>query len=370
MTCDASGALLRPLPVFALPSIRDDAPFCDAGGPAGTRSREGDIRKPMKKKLEYVWPVIGLLAVVFSFWLLYKELKDISASEVWNSVTGIGTDRWALCVLATFVAYAALAWYDRIALLHLGRKISWIVVSLVSFTTYALSHNIGASVLSGAMVRFRAYGSMGLSLAEVGMLVALCSFTFALGTVLIGGVVLVFEPEILLRFIEVPEWAARTAGGGLLALVALYVLGSWREFRPLRIGKFAVYYPRLPITVRQLFAAPLELLGAAAIIYFALPEAGNPGYFVVLGVFVVSFSLALISHAPGGLGVLEFAFLNAMASEHLSQADILAALLVFRLLYLVLPLAFAIIVVILFERSRLARTLHGDTGANGADKAV
>lgn len=324
----------------------------------------------MKKKLEYVWPVIGLLAVVFSFWLLYKELKDISASEVWNSVTGIGTDRWVLCVLATFVAYAALAWYDRIALLHLGRKISWIVVSLVSFTTYALSHNIGASVLSGAMVRFRAYGSMGLSLAEVGMLVALCSFTFALGTVLIGGVVLVFEPEILLRFIEVPEWAARTAGGGLLALVALYVLGSWREFRPLRIGKFAVYYPRLPITVRQLFAAPLELLGAAAIIYFALPEAGNPGYFVVLGVFVVSFSLALISHAPGGLGVLEFAFLNAMASEHLSQADILAALLVFRLLYLVLPLAFAIIVVILFERSRLARTLHGDTGANGADKAV
>ncbi|MFD2250718.1 hypothetical protein FHS82_001530 [Pseudochelatococcus lubricantis] len=324
----------------------------------------------MKKKLEYVWPVIGLIAVVFSFWLLFKELKDISASEVWDSVANISAHRWMLCVLATLVAYGALAWYDRIALLHLGRKISWVVVSLVSFTTYALSHNIGASVLSGAMVRFRAYGSMGLSLAEVGVLVALCSFTFALGTVLLGGLVLVGEPEIVLRFIDAPVWLARLVGFGLLALVALYVLGSWREFKPLKIGKFAVYYPRLRITVRQLMAAPLELIGAAAIIHFALPDAGNPGYFVVLGVFLASFSLALISHAPGGLGVLEFVFLNAMANEQLSQSDILAALLVFRLLYLILPLAFAIIVVILFERSRLSRTLHGDADADKVDRAA
>ncbi|MBB3810777.1 lysylphosphatidylglycerol synthase transmembrane domain-containing protein [Pseudochelatococcus contaminans] len=311
----------------------------------------------MKKKLEYVWPVIGLAAVVFSFWLLYKELKGISADDVWVSLTNISSVQWLLCVLATFVAYAALAWYDRIALLHLGRKISWTAVSLISFTTYALSHNIGASVLSGAMVRFRAYGTLGLSIGEIGVLVALCSFTFGLGTVLLGGLVLVGEPEVMLRMIDAPIWLIRLTGFGLLGLVVLYVLGSWREFKPLVIGKFAVYYPRLPVTFRQIFAAPLELIGAAGIIYFALPEAGNPGYFVVLGVFLASFSLALVSHAPGGLGVLEFVFLNAMASDTLSQSDVLAALLVFRLLYLIIPLGFAIIVVVLFERSRLSATL-------------
>lgn len=321
----------------------------------------------MKKKLEYVWPVIGLAAVVFSFWLLYKELRGISADEVWHSVTSISPTQWLLCALATVIAYAALAWYDRIALLHLGRKVSWVAVSLISFTTYALSHNIGASVLSGAMVRFRAYGSMGLSLGEIGVLVALCSFTFALGTVLLGGLVLIGEPEVMLRLIDAPIWLVQLTGTGLLALVALYVLGSWREFAPVKIGKFSIYYPRLRITVRQLFAAPLELIGAAGIIYFALPEAGNPGYFVVLGVFLASFSLALVSHAPGGLGVLEFVFLNAMAGEHLSQSDILAALLVFRLLYLVVPLAFAIVVVILFERSRLSHALSGQAAANRQD---
>lgn len=340
----------------------------DAGTSKGERPPFHEAERPsvMKKKLEYVWPVVGLLAVVFSFWLLYKELKGISASDLIDSLSAITLKHWGLAALSTIVAYAALAWYDRIALLHLGKKMSWLVVSLVSFTTYALSHNIGASVLSGAMVRLRAYGTMGLSLAEVGVLVALCSFTFGLGTVLLGGVVLVIHPEIVQRFIEdAPTLPARLAGAGMLLLVALYVLGSWREFKPLTIGSFHVYYPRINITARQLVAAPLELIGAAGIIYFALPEAGNPGFFIVLGVFLASFSAALISHAPGGLGVLEFVFLKAMPG--VPQADVLAALLVFRLLYLLIPLAFSTVVVILFERSRLSRTLQDRLAAKGAD---
>src|SRR5947209_2373061 len=126
----------------------------------------------MKKNLEYVWPIIGLAAVAFSFWLLYRELRSISASDVMDAIRSIGPLHWLGAIAATITAYAALAWYDRIALLHLSRKLPWRVISLVSFTTYALSHNIGVSVLSGAVVRLRAYGSMGLSIAEVGVLVA------------------------------------------------------------------------------------------------------------------------------------------------------------------------------------------------------
>lgn len=58
-------------------------------------------------------------------------------------------------------------------------------------------------------------------------------------------------------------------------------------------------YPRLPVVVRQLIAAPLELIAAAGIIYFVLPETGNPGFLVVLGAFMLSFSAGLLSN-PGG----------------------------------------------------------------------
>src|SRR3546814_11080804 len=57
-------------------------------------------------------------------------------------------------------------------------------ITICSFTTYALSHNVGASVISGGVVRYRAYSSKGLSGREIGALVAICSFTFVLGTLL------------------------------------------------------------------------------------------------------------------------------------------------------------------------------------------
>ena len=97
-------------------------------------------------------------------------------------------------------------------------------------------------------------------------------------------------------------------------------------------------------------APPLELVGASGIIYFALPAAANPGFAVVLGVFVASFSIALMSHAPGGLGVLEFTFVEAMPDA--PQPNVVAALLVFRLLYLIMPLMFALVVVLNYERKR------------------
>ena len=305
--------------------------------------------------MDYLWPLIGLAAVVFSGWLLYKELKGLSAAEVLAALGAISWHSWLLAIGSTLVAYAALAWYDRIALLHLGHKLGWGFISLVSFTTYALSHNIGASVFSGAMVRYRAYSTKGLVAAEIAVLVALCSFTFALGTILLGGLILVGEPDLVQRLFDFPAWAARLIGFGMLAFCALYVLGSWLHFRPWRIGSFELVYPRLPIVARQLVAAPIELIGAAGIIYFALPEAGNPGFFVVLGVFLASFSAALLSHAPGGLGVLEYVFLKSMPD--MPAASVVAALLVFRLLYLLVPLVFAIIVVILFERAQLAAVL-------------
>ena len=178
----------------------------------------------MKKLSEFIWPLIGLAAVIVSGYFLYQELKTTSLSAIWAAILAIPPHRILLAALSTLVAYAALAWYDRIALLHLGvRHISLLFVSLCSFTTYALSHNIGASVFSGALVRYRAYTAKGLTAAQVAVLVALCSFTFFLGTVLLGGFTLVVDPTLLARlegklpgFLTDPK-TALVVGIGMLA---------------------------------------------------------------------------------------------------------------------------------------------------------
>lgn len=302
---------------------------------------------------DWIWPVIGIGAVFFSIWLLIDELSGISLNELGAGLAAISWRRWLFATLAAIAAYIALAGYDRIALRHIGKHVEWFFVAACSFSTYALAHNIGGSVISGAVIRYRAYSTKGLSPQDVGVLVALCSLTFALATILLGGLLLVIQPSVVERIRpDLPEWTGLALGVGLLLLIAIYVFGSWLQFKPFRIARFQFEYPRLPIVLRQLTIGPFEILAAATIIYVALPEAGNPGFLTVAAVFLASFTVAQLSHAPGGLGVLEVVFIKGM--PEMDEVQVLAALLVFRLLYLLIPLFISIIVVIVFERSQLA----------------
>jgi len=334
------------------------------------------------KKTAWLVSVGAVLA--WSVWLLYSKLLAevstdpaakalIDAGGLWTDITVIVQSiagslvqvplkSYLFAGISALMAYFALAWYDRIALIYLQREkgISWPYIATCSFVTYALGHNLGASVFSGGLVRLRAYTAKGLTAAEVAILVALCSFTFAYGTLMLTGFVFVVEPEIVQPLAEVipvlalPPALVRTIGAGLLLLCALYVIGSWLHFKPLHFRSLHIVYPRLPIVSRQLVAAPLEIIAAAGIIHFALPEAGHPGFLVVLGAFLLSFSAGLLSQTPGGIGVMEAVFLALVST--ISPSDVVAALLIWRLMYLIIPLAISLPIVIAFERSQLGKS--------------
>jgi hypothetical protein len=330
-----------------------------------------------------IWLIGVGLVLVWSLWLLYSKLRGevagdpvarellasggfwfslkVIAQSIGQSIAAVPPSGYALAAFSALMAYVALAWYDRIALIHLGREkeISWPFIASCSFVTYALGHNLGASVLSGGLVRLRAYGACGLNAAEVAILVALCSFTFAYGTIMLTGLVFVVHPEIvqplaaMLPRLDLPPSLVQAIGAAMLGLCALYVLGSWRHFKPLHFRSVHILYPRLPVVARQLLIAPLELVAAAGIIYAVLPDAGNPGLMTVLGAFLLSFSAGLLSQTPGGIGVMEAVFLAVMPT--VAPSDVIAALLVWRLMYLLVPLAISLPLIVAFERRQLRR---------------
>nr|WP_210302699.1 YbhN family protein [Bartonella callosciuri] len=288
--------------------------------------------------------------MLISIRILYIKLSAISFGDVLERLSNLSVQHWLLACSCSFLAYAALAGYDRIALQHLGHKISWVFIAICSFTTYALSHNIGASVFSGAVVRYRAYKMKGLNGTEIAILVGFCSFTFVIGTTLLFGIVLILKPEIItLIHDELPEWLGITVGIVLLGCIALYTFGSWLQLKPLRLSKkIQLSYPRLKIVIQQLLISPLELLGAAGIIYAVLPHNTDIHFIFVLGVFLASFTITLLSNAPaGGIGVLEALFITGM--PNVNPTDVIAALIVFRMLYLIIPLIISLFVVAIFE---------------------
>ncbi|MDY0742967.1 YbhN family protein [Paucibacter sp. R3-3] len=329
------------------------------------------------------WPVISLAFIAVSLWMLQVKLEaEVSSDPVvraalaegafWDDMRVVSDaiiarlmqipwEGYLFSGLATLVAYAALAWYDRISLMHLGRlkDVSWPYVCLSSFVAYALGHNVGASVLSGGAVRLRAYSAKGLAKTEVASLVAMGSFTFGYGVALLLGVVLLFAPELVaplartVPLLATLEPGIRVIGGGLLCICLLYILGSLLRLKPLRIGRIEISYPSPGVVARQTIAGPIELLAAAAIVFFALPHSGNPGFPVVLGAFLISFTVGLVAQVPGGVGVMEAVFLALMPD--IGATSVMAALLVWRLLYLLIPLAMSGPIILAFEYNQLRR---------------
>ena len=115
-----------------------------------------------------------------------------------------------------------------------------------------------------------------------------------------------------------------------VSIMAARLRLRWRigstGFRPRRISKWSCGSPTLPVLPTRAMTWPRFTLAPRS---------------------------TRISHAPGGLGVLELVFLTGL--PEIDPAAVLAALLVFRLFYLLIPLAFSVVVILLFERSQLMR---------------
>lgn len=311
-----------------------------------------DITRGGAKWKKLIWPAIGLSAIAVSFWFLAHELRDMSWDDLWAGFAAIPRMNWGLIVLCTLCCYINLALYDVIALQHLKKKVGFAFVTGCALTTYSLAHTIGASAFTGAVIRYRAYTTKGLSGPEVGVLVTFCSLTFSLAVMIVLGIAFLVMPDLadrLPQFLS-PALVHWLAVATLLIVVA-YLISSALGLPDLRIRNFRISYPRLPIALKQVTIAPVEILFAAGILYFALPAEGNPGYMVVMGVFVVSFTLALLSHAPGGLGVFELAVITGL--PEFEPEIVLAALLVFRMFYLIFPLILGLVLVALFEHGQL-----------------
>jgi uncharacterized membrane protein YbhN (UPF0104 family) len=74
--------------------------------------------------------------------------------------------------------------------------------------------------------------------------------------------------------------------------------------------------------------------------YMLVPDDPHVGFVTVAVIFVAATLLGFASHAPGGLGVFDAAMLVAL--WQFDKGDLLAGLLLFRLLYYIVPFVLAL----------------------------
>ena len=111
--------------------------------------------------------------------------------------------------------------------------------------------------------------------------------------------------------------------------------------------------PGLGITLGQMFLGAAEVCAAAAVLFVLLPGGHGIDYPSFLAVYVFACLVGIASHAPGGLGVFEATMLVALS--RLPFEPVLGALLIFRIIYYILPFILALVLLALNEMIRRIR---------------
>ncbi len=307
----------------------------------------------MLHSLKKLAPLVIIAIFMGAIYLLSKELKHYNIHEIRSAVTHIPVWRLGAAVGLTVFNYLVLIGYDYLAIRAIHHPLPLSRISLASFTGFATSYNFGA-ILGGTSVRYRLYSAWGLSAVEILQLIIMLGTTYWVGVFALAGVVFIVQPFPVPESLHLPFQNVQPLGYILLATAAIYASITVICKSPLVVKGVKIPLPKLGMTLLQLAVSAIDLALIAVIVYILLAPDLSIGYVEFLGIFLMATVAVVLSHVPGGIGVFELVILTLVASK--SSAVILAGLLVFRVIYYLLPLFGAIILLGLHELS-LRRSL-------------
>ena len=319
------------------------------------QSESADVVHPWRDRVAAVAPfVVGIALFAAGLAALFHLLSMINIHHVVRDAKSTNPLAIAGALLATAAGYASLIGYDWSALRHIGRKVPFPVVAMGGFLGYSLGNTIGISVLSGGAVRYRIYSAFGLNALEVAAISTFVSLAFGLGISVIGLAGLVIRPTSLTEFSSLSaEHVRLIALATLVGTVALIGAASVSG-RALKLWKFELRAPAPGILMGQLAFTALDTCMAATALYILLPT-GAPDFVTFLVIFATGLMVGVLSHVPGGIGVFESVVIAGLPpTVSIEQAAV--ALLLFRIIYYLVPFVLAMVFISVNE-ARLARGL-------------
>lgn len=293
------------------------------------------------------WRRLGIAAsvmiIAFAVTTLVHTLKGIDTGVILTALTEIPRGNIGLAALCVFFAFCTLTFYDFFALRTIGKRhVPYRIAALSSFTSYSIGHNIGATVFTGGAIRFRIYSDYGLNAIDVAKICFLSGLTFWLGNIFVLSIGMAWHPDAASAMDQLPPAINRLIALGGLASIAAYLvwLSMGDKRRELGQKGWKVVLPSAPLTLVQILIGVVDLGFCALAMYLLVPASPHIDFMSLSVVFILATLLGFASHAPGSIGVFDAAMLVAL--PEFGREELLATLLVFRILYFMIPFGIAI----------------------------
>jgi uncharacterized membrane protein YbhN (UPF0104 family) len=298
-----------------------------------------------QEKVGWYWIgfALSMTIITVAVVVLYHILQDIDVDDTIEAIRA--TEFRDILLAAFFVAagYFTLTFYDLFALRAIGRAdVPYRVAALAGFTSYSIGHNIGASLFTAGAVRYRIYSAYGLSAVEVAKICFIAGLTFWLGNATVLGLGIAYVPQAASAIDQLPPAVNRGLAILTLMILSAYVIWIWRRPRVIGRSQWQITLPGGPSTLLQIGIGIVDLSCCALAMYMLVPDDPNIGFVTLAVIFVSATLLGFASHSPGGLGVFDAAMLVAL--WQFDKEELLAGLLLFRLLYYIIPFTLSLVI--------------------------
>jgi phosphatidylglycerol lysyltransferase len=302
----------------------------------------------------------GVFFFLVAAGMLYWQLRHYSFYDIARALWRIPFINLVWASLACAAGYAALSFYDFLALRYVGKMVSWWKWMLAGMLGFAISNNAGHAVVSGGAIRYRLYTRWRIRGGDIVKMLTYNGFTYFLGCTAI----------VVLGYFLVPHELFSQSVGASIGMHGLFIfcvasLGAYFATTQLfrnKTVKLGELHFRVPTTGAAFFQTLLGMLDsvlAGLVLYFCLTPFVDIPFSTFIGLFVIAQVAGVFSQVPGGIGVFESIFILALPVDA-NRADIFGALLAYRIIYYVLPLIGAGGLFLIYEnwlRARMKRWL-------------
>ena len=295
----------------------------------------------MKRLMTHPWwpwtkRIVGFAFLAAVAALLVRYASTVDWDKVRQSILELPHHVLLLALAFAIVSHLIYSLLDLVGRHYTGHKLSKRKVMQVSFTSYAFNLNLG-SLVGGIGFRYRLYSRLGLRPGQITRIVTMSMITNWIGYILLAGAVFSFFPLELPPGWGIDSEELRLVGVALLSVsVAYFGLAAFAKTRSFKIRGFEVLVPSLRMAIAQHAISCVHWMTMAAVPWALLQ--GQVDYPTALAVLLIAAIAGVMLHIPAGLGVTEAVFV-AMLSHRVPEHQLIGALLAFRALFYLLPLA-------------------------------
>jgi uncharacterized membrane protein YbhN (UPF0104 family) len=294
----------------------------------------------LRSRKWWPWARRGMTLAFFAAvaFLLFEYGKNVDWDDVGRSVRDLPGPALLAAVLLAACSHLLYSCFDLLGKRYTGHTLPTRTVMSVNFVSYAFNLCIG-SLIGGVGFRYRLYSKLGLNTGVITRVVSMSMLTNWLGYMLLAGFLFVVHPIAM-----PPQWhmgslALQALGVVLMAVSLGYVIAcAVAGDRVWTVRGHELYLPPWRMAVLQMAMSCLNWSLMAGIVWVLLRQALP--YTDVLSVLLVGAIAGVMLHVPAGLGVFEAVFL-ALVGHRIGEGALLGALLGYRAIYYIAPMAIA-----------------------------